>query len=142
VDLIRRNTDYALRLAAALAAHYNTGKVLSARVLSEQNNVPYPLTCKLLQKYQQAGIIKSMMGPKGGFGLTRRPLEITFLELIEIIQGPIRTNRCILGTFVCPRQAHCPLHPKLTDLQEEIARYLRNTTLAEITVPQDDISDV
>jgi Rrf2 family iron-sulfur cluster assembly transcriptional regulator len=142
VDLIRRNTDYALRLAAALAAQYNTGKVLSARVLSEQNNVPYPLTCKLLQKYQRAGIIKSTMGPRGGFGLARRPLEITFLELIEIIQGPIRTNRCLLGTFVCSRQAHCPLHPKLADLQEEIERHLRNTTLAEMTVLRDNISDI
>lgn len=138
MDLIRRNTDYALRLAAALATQYNTDKVLSARVLSQQNNVPYPLACKLLQKYQQAGIIKSTMGPRGGFGLARRPLEITFLELIEIIQGPIRVNRCLLGTFVCPMQERCPLHPKLGDLQEEIERHLRNTTLAEMIVPQDN----
>jgi Rrf2 family transcriptional regulator, iron-sulfur cluster assembly transcription factor len=142
VDLIRRNTDYALRLAAALAAQYNTGKVLSARALSRQNNVSYPLTCKLLQKYQQAGIIKSTMGPRGGFGLARPPLEITLLELIEIIQGPIRANRCLLGTFSCPMKVRCPLHPKLVDLQEEIERHLRNTTLAEMTVPQDNISDI
>jgi Rrf2 family protein len=125
----------------ALAAQYKTGKVLSARVLSRQNNVSYPLTCKLLQRYQQAGIIKSTMGPKGGFSLARPLAEITLLELIEIIQGPIRINRCLLGTFVCPMKRGCPLHPKLGDLQEEIERHLRNATLAEMTIPQDNESD-
>ena len=138
MDLIRRNTDYALRLAAALAAQYDTGKVLSARMLSQNNNVPYSLACKLLQKYQQAGIVKSTMGPKGGFSLARRPSEITFLELIEVIQGPIRVNRCLLEPFACPMKERCPLHPKLADLQEEMQRHLRNTTLAELAQAQDN----
>jgi Rrf2 family protein len=125
-----------------MAAQYKTAKVLSARTLSRQNSVPYPLACKLLQRYQQAGIIKSTMGPKGGFSLARQPLEITLLELIELIQGPIRTNRCLLGTFACPMKERCPLHPKLTDLQEEIERRLRNTTLAEMTLPQDNSLDL
>lgn len=137
MDLIRRNTDYALRLAAALAAQYDTGKVLSARMLSQNNNVPYSLACKLLQKYQQAGIVKSTMGPKGGFSLARRPSEITFLELIEVIQGLIRVNRCLLEPFACPMKERCSLHPKLADLQEEMQRHLRNTTLAELAQAQD-----
>jgi Rrf2 family iron-sulfur cluster assembly transcriptional regulator len=83
VDLIRRNTDYALRLAIALATQYNDGKILSARALSQANHVPYTLACKLLQKYQQAGIVKSVMGQRGGFSLARRPSEITVLELFR-----------------------------------------------------------
>jgi Rrf2 family protein len=132
VDLIRRNTDYAVRLVTNLAAQYEAGKVLSARTLAADNNVPYTLACKLLQKYQQTGIIKSIMGPKGGFTLTRRPSEVTLLELIEIIQGNIRINRCFASPLSCPMRERCPLHPKLADLQEEIHRYLRNTTLAEL----------
>ncbi len=138
MDLIRRNTDYALRLVVALVANDHIGKILSAKVLSERNKVPYSLACKLLQKYQQAGIIKSTMGPKGGFILARRPSEITFLELIEVIQGPVQINRCMLGSFACPMQERCPLHPKLADLQEEMQRYLRNTTLAELAQAQDN----
>jgi Rrf2 family protein len=137
VDLIRRNTDYALRLIAGLTAESSAAKVLSAKSLSQKHNVPYPLTCKLLQKYQQAGIVKSTMGPKGGFCLARRPSEITFLELVEIIQGPIRVNRCLMEPFVCPMKERCPLHPKLADLQEEMQRQLRNTTLAELMNTQE-----
>jgi len=139
VDLIRRNTDYALRLTAALAAQYDSGKVLSARALSQVHNVPYTLACKLLQKYQQAGFIKSVMGPRGGFALARRPSEITLLELIETIQGNMKVNRCMAGPHICSLREECPLHPKLADLQEEIQRYLRNTTLAElVNKPKND----
>ena len=132
MDLIRRNTDYALRLVTSLAAQPDTGEVMSARNLSELNKVPYTLACKLLQRYQKAGIVNSTMGPKGGFCLARRPSEITILELVETIQGTIRVNRCLIAPLVCPVQQNCPLHPKLADLQEEIQRYLRNTTLAEV----------
>jgi Rrf2 family protein len=140
VDLIRRNTDYAIRLTATLAAQYDAGNVLSARTLSGTNHVPYTLACKLLQKYQQAGIVKSVMGPRGGFSLARRPSEITLLELIETIQGNVRLNRCLTGPLTCSLREQCPLHPKLADLQEEIHRYFRNTTLAELTKTTENIS--
>jgi Rrf2 family protein len=132
VDLIRRNTDYALRLAANLAAEYNTNKALSARTLSKNNNVPYPLTCKLLQKFQQADFIKSTMGPKGGFLLAQPPEQVTFLQLITTIQGPVSVNRCLLEPYVCPNKGTCPLHPKLVEIQKDIERHLTTTTLADL----------
>lgn len=131
MDLIRRNTDYALRLIITLAEQHESGQIMSASALSKLNSVPYALTSKLLQKYQKSGYVKSTMGPMGGFSLARRPSDITILELVETIQGPISVNRCLIGTFSCPLREHCPLHPRLSDLQEEIQRYLRNTTLAE-----------
>lgn len=139
MDLIRRNTDYALRLTIALAAQYDAGRVLSARALSQDNNVPYTLACKLLQKYQHAGFVKSVMGPRGGFALAQRPSEITLLELIETIQGNLSVNQCLTGSLTCSLREQCPLHPKLADMQEEIQRFLRNTTLAElVTKPKSD----
>ncbi|MBN2512069.1 MAG: Rrf2 family transcriptional regulator [Sedimentisphaerales bacterium] len=132
MDLIRRNTDYALRLAANLAAEYASQSALSATVLSKKNSVPYPLTCKLLQKFQQAGFVKSTLGSKGGFQLAREPKDIHFKALIEVIQGPISVNRCLLGPNSCPMKGHCPLHPKLVGLQKEIERHLTETTLADV----------
>lgn len=132
MDLIRRNTDYALRLATNLAARYSEENMLSARMLSKNNNVPYPLTCKLLQKYQQYGLVSSTMGPKGGFRLAKTPSEISFWDLITAIQGPVRVNRCLLGQYACPMKGHCPLHPKLVKLQQDIEKHLKMTTLADL----------
>ena len=80
MDLIRRDTDYAFRFAAQLAAAYSEDRLLSARVLAKDNEVSYALTCKILQKMAAAGIVKSTMGPKGGFRLSKDPEKTEFKE--------------------------------------------------------------
>ena len=134
MDIIRRNTDYALRLITLLTGYFQKKASISARNLSKLAAVPYPLTCKLLQKLQKQNIVRSTMGPKGGYGLARNPDQISFLEIVETIQGPIRVNRCLLGPYKCPLKAHCPLHGKLMSLQDDIVRSLRNTKIAELSL--------
>ena len=130
MDILRRNTDYALRLAINLASQAGD-EALSTRVLAEAEDVSYQLACKLMQKLHAAGVVASDMGPKGGFRLKRAPEEISLVEIIEAIQGPLRLNRCVLnGT--CPRQGSCPVRAKIGQLQEQMDDYLRNVTLAEL----------
>jgi Rrf2 family protein len=131
MELIRRDTDYALRLAARLAKDYAGEKTLSARSMARDNKVSYPLTCKLLQKLAQAGIVESVMGPKGGFRLARDPAAIRLAEVVEVIQGPITVNKCGAGDFVCPMQCDCGLHPKMLALQKQIHEFLYSMNLSE-----------
>jgi len=131
MDIVRRNTDYALRAMVNLARNYNEGPV-SSRTVSKQENVPYQLSCKLMQKLNNTGLVTSCMGPKGGFGLSREPSKINLLEIIEAVQNPISLNRCILSKETCPQQKHCAVRPKLVKLQEYIGGYLGNITLAEL----------
>ena len=131
MDLIRRDTDYAFRLAAALAAAYDEEKALSARLLAKDTLVSYALTCKILQKMTHAGIVESVMGPKGGFRLAQKPENIPFGKLVEAIQGPVMVNRCLLGDFKCPLKRKCPAHPKMAELQGQIEGFLNELTLKE-----------
>ena len=129
MELIRRDTDYAFRLVAELTKAYGDEKALSAKLLAKQTQVSYALTCKILQKLTQAGIIKSIMGPKGGFRLAKKPESVQFRHVIEAVQGPIRVNRCLMGDFKCPLKKNCPAHPKMAQLQVEIVGFLKNLTL-------------
>ncbi len=131
MDIVRRNTDYALRAMVNLARNYENGPV-SSRTISEKESVPYQLMCKLMQKLNNAGLVTSYMGPKGGFGLGREPTKINILEVIETIQKPISLNRCLLNRDICPRHKQCPVRPKLLGLQEYIGKYLSNITLDEL----------
>ena len=72
MDVLRRNTDYGLRMMAALAGHFG-GELVSARQLAGTGHFSYELGCKILQKLNKAGLVKSSMGPKGGFTLSREP---------------------------------------------------------------------
>jgi Rrf2 family protein len=131
MELIRRDTDYAFRLAAQLVNAYDGDTALSARVLAEDNNVSYTLACKILQKMTHAGIVESVMGPKGGFRLAKNPKKIHFGQLIEAVQGPVSVNKCLLGGFKCPLKKKCPAHPKMADLQNQIDEFLNELTLDE-----------
>ena len=131
MDLVRRNTDYAVRLMVHLAREYGQTPV-STRVAAEEEGVSYPLACKLMQKLHASKMIDSCMGPKGGFGLGRPPAKITLLEVVEAIQGPISINRCLLSSDACARQVDCAVRAKLAGVQESILSSLASITFADL----------
>jgi len=128
MDLVRRNTDYAVRLMVNLARNYRKGPV-STRTAAAAEDVPYQLACKLMQRMRNKKLLESSMGPEGGFNLSRDPSKISLLEVIETIQGPISINRCLSGTDRCPRQKSCPVTAKLAKIQEYVCDYLGGVTL-------------
>ncbi len=131
MDVVRRNTDYALRAMVNLVGHYGNEPVPS-REMAQQGQIPYQLTCKLMQKLRNAGLVESCMGPKGGFRLGREPSRISLLEVIEAIQGKILLNRCLLGENICPWQKKCTVRMKLAELAKSINSYLGSVTLDEL----------
>jgi Rrf2 family protein len=131
MDILRRNTDYALRLMISLAKNYESGAV-STRLLAQEQEVSYQLACKLMQRLHDARLVDSCMGPRGGFRLSRAPGQINLLEVVEVIQGPVRLNRCLMSDCACPRGGGCPVRAKITELQGHMEEYLRTVTVGDL----------
>jgi Rrf2 family protein len=131
MDILRRNTDYALRLMIGLANSYECGPV-STRVLAKEQDVSYQLASKLMQRLHDAKLVRSAMGPKGGFRLGRAPEQISLLQIVEVIQGPVRLNRCLVSDCACPRGEGCSIRSRISELQGHMEAYLRTVTLADL----------
>ncbi len=131
MDIVRRNTDYAIRLVLNLAKRHENGPV-STRTAASEEGVPYQLACKLMQRLHNEGLVESSMGPKGGFALSKKPAKINLLEIIETIQGPLSLNRCVLSEDACSRQNHCPVRVKLINLEEKISSSLASIKMDEL----------
>ena len=127
MDIIRRNTDYALRAAVELAGRFGQEPV-STKEIADRQQIPYQLACKLMQRLHNAGIAKSEMGPAGGFMLSKNPSKITVRQLVEIIQGPVRLNNCRL----CRMSRLCVVNPELARLQGKINEFLDGLTLRQL----------
>jgi Rrf2 family transcriptional regulator, iron-sulfur cluster assembly transcription factor len=127
MDIIRRNTDYALRAAVELAVRYS-GEPVSTKEIADNRQIPYQLACKLLQRLHKAGVVKSEMGPSGGFVLCKNPAKITVRQLVETIQGPVRLNNCKL----CRLSRCCNISPELNRLQGKINEFLDGLTLKQL----------
>ncbi|MCD4830373.1 MAG: Rrf2 family transcriptional regulator [Anaerohalosphaeraceae bacterium] len=131
MDVIRRNTDYAMRLVVSLVENYG-GESISVSELSKQEDVSYDLACKLLQKLKAAGFVKSCMGPKGGFLLAKEPGKISMLDIVAAIQGPVIMNRCLNAGRICPRQPRCAVSRELMKMQKYIENYLGDIKLDKL----------
>jgi Rrf2 family protein len=130
MNVIRQETDYALRMMGLLASRNgDQPKSISTRVLAEQSDVSYEFACKILQKLHDAGLIASVMGPRGGYRLSKNAKDITLLEVIAAVQGRLSVNDCLLASGGCPRKETCPLSEKMLELQSHMDDFLNNITL-------------
>ncbi len=65
MEVIRRNTDYGLRMMLILARHYGDGELLSATQLARSANISLAVGRTQPKKLARAKLLKSVMGPKG-----------------------------------------------------------------------------
>ncbi len=132
MELIKRNTDYALRVLT-LMGKYKKGHVIFARDLAASEEVPLVYLHKILQKLQRQGIIKSSRGRfGGGFSLKQEMRKITLIKIMEITQGKFAINRCFIKHDRCSRIKHCPIHKQLHQVQKNIESSLNKVTLAAL----------
>lgn len=90
---LSRKSDYALR-AVRFISNLPKGKLASINLVSESESVPREFLAKILKDLTRAGILVSYQGVTGGYRLARAPKEVTFLHVIEAIDGPIHLNLC------------------------------------------------
>jgi Rrf2 family iron-sulfur cluster assembly transcriptional regulator len=130
MEIIRRNTDYAIRALVHLAI--NLGQVVSAGGIAASQEVPIDFLQKILQKFVRQGLVQSHRGIQGGFSLSRDPSQVTVLEIVEIMQGKLVMNRCFLGKDGCPRAPKCVLKQNWLNLEQQLIDSLAGITLQDL----------
>ena len=88
---ISRSTGYALVAVGYIAKNYKDGAVLAARI-SKEYGIPLEYLLKILQQLVRANVLRSKRGPRGGFFLTRPAEDITMLQAIEAVDGPMMSH--------------------------------------------------
>ena len=124
---LNNETDYAIRIISCLAEH---DERIDAAGIAEKTGVTQRFTLKILHRLVQGGIVKSFKGNKGGYVLARSANEITLLQVVEEIYGPLNLSRCHSdGSCGCT-------HPngfcEYKDVFSDITKYMRKK-LSEVT---------
>src|SRR6185312_16851466 len=91
--LLRNQVEWALHCCSVMAG-LPPGRYVATKVLAEFHNVPKEYLSKALQSLSQAGLVESTLGPNGGYRLARAPSEITFLDIVEALEGTASTFAC------------------------------------------------
>ncbi|MCK4460620.1 MAG: Rrf2 family transcriptional regulator [candidate division Zixibacteria bacterium] len=90
---LSRKSDYALRAVRHLS-ELAKGQLGSINSIAEAEEVPREFLAKILKDLTRSGILVSYQGVKGGYTLAREPKEISFLNVMEAIDGPLHLNLC------------------------------------------------
>lgn len=130
MKLLTRDTDYAVRALCCIAG--KKGAMISAAKLVKELKVPRPFLRKILQTLSKKGLIASYKGIGGGFKIAAMPGKITLAGLIEIFQGPLRLNECLLKKKECPNKKMCPLKKQICRVERYVISELRSITLASL----------
>jgi len=128
---ITRQADYAVRAVLHLARMNNGDRAATSTVAKEQR-IPPSFLAKIISQLSIAGLLHTSRGARGGVTLAREPKDITLLEVIEAIDGPIQLNECVADAGVCTFEDNCPIRSVWCDAQDELVKRLRGTNFADM----------
>jgi Rrf2 family protein len=128
---ISRRTDYGVRVILDLAM-LPQNEIASTQQIADRQKIPAPFLAKIISQLSMSGLVDTHRGAGGGVSLALAPSEISLLQVIEALDGPIRLNRCLIQPGACPRDGVCPVHPIWAKAQEELTALLSRTTFDEL----------
>ncbi len=128
---ITRQADYAVRAVLYLARLGNTERAATSTVAEEQR-IPPSFLAKIISQLSIAGLLHTSRGARGGVTLARDPKDITLLEVIEAIDGPIQLNECVGEDAECTFDGECPLRSVWCDAQEMLVKRLKGTNFHQL----------
>ncbi len=136
--ILKNQVEWALHCCAVLSA-LPEGKYLSTKALSEFHGVPKEYLSKALQNLSQARLVEGTLGPTGGYRLAKLPKNITFLDIVEAVEGKKNTFKCseIRGNNPCLTDKKTPDKPcaiarVMWDADEAWREKLRSVTLEDL----------
>lgn len=142
---VTQEADYAIRMCLILDS---LGEKTGAATLADLACITPKIALKVLRKLNTAGFVRSYKGVQGGYELTRSGDEIKVLEIIELIDGPVRISKCLECDHECsknPCKMECKMHVAFGVINDRLIENLGRITvrmLHDENVSHTDIADI
>jgi FeS assembly SUF system regulator len=133
-------TDYAMLVLTYMARSRHVG-VYAARSLSDEIRVPLPTVQKVLKVLTREGLTQSVRGKRGGYSLALDPADITLLQVIETLEGPIGLTECASADGEpCDRRDGCSMSGHWPFINRAIRAALGAMSILDVSRVRDEKS--
>jgi Rrf2 family protein len=123
---ITKQADYGIR-AMRYLARQGTGQRVATSIVAREMRIPPSFLAKIVGQLSIAGLLRTSRGSRGGVSLGRAPKDISVLQVVEAIDGPIMLNQCAESTHDCAVKDQCQVHPIWQEVQETLVARLGAT---------------
>lgn len=127
---VSRTLDYAVRSLIYMGGHPDLK--FSMKQISESQHIPQNYLAKIMRRLVNRGIVRSKVGPEGGYMLRKSPGELNLREVYEAIEGEIRIIDCMDDESVCALYESCGQLPLWDKLKVSMVRLLEDTTIRDM----------
>ncbi len=128
---VSRKVDYALRAMIYLAS-LPDGTREPQQEIAAKNDIPREFLAKILKTLADRGLVTALRGPHGGVALGRQAREISFLDVIEGVEGPVILNLCLDEAQGCSQGTTCTMQAVWRAGQERMLDVYRTTKLSDL----------
>jgi len=135
---ITSSSEYGTRIMVQLARAWGGG-TLAAKDLAARENIPRDYVGQILVRLRRAGLVRSRLGTKGGYALSRDPSRIHMAEIVRAVEGEVFEEVCgkyTRGSARCRHQDACGIRPVWVRLGLEVEAFLRGIPLTRLLEPE------
>ena len=134
--MLTQKARYAVHALIVLADHADDEPLMIADI-AERARVPRKFLEQILLELKKRGIVRSVRGRSGGYLLGRDPKDITFADILRVIDGPIALSPCASVTAYtkcndCVDEKTCAIRKVLLAARDATAAVLETRTLASM----------
>jgi len=132
---LSRRSEYGLRALVDLIRHDGEGPI-PLTVLAERNRLPARFLEQIMATLKHAGIVRTTLGPHGGYGIATDPKDVSLGRVIRLLDGALAPLGCVSLRYYapcsCPDEATCPLRDAMIDVRDAILDVLDRESLADL----------
>src|SRR5262245_38229696 len=128
---LSKKADYGLIAVKHLALHRD--RAISASEIAAEYRISSTWMAKVLQKLAHKSIVAAKHGSNGGYQLSKEPSQISALEVISAIDGPVLITSCVTNHGNCDATQRCSVKEPLQRVNESILSVLGSVTIAQMS---------
>jgi Rrf2 family protein len=129
---LSKKADYGLIAVKHLATR-GVESAQSAGDIAEVYGISATLLAKVLQKLARVGLVTAQHGSAGGYRLAKDPSEISALDVISAVDGPVFITSCITTRGECFQSPKCTVREPLRRVNESIMQVLSTVTISQMS---------
>ena len=128
---ISKLTDYATVILSVMAE--DAAVQHSAAALAESTHIALPTVSKVLKALQRGGLVASTRGARGGYQLSRPAAQISAVNVIDTMEGPVGLTECTTHPGSCDLEQTCRSGDAWQRVNLAVRRALQDVSLLELT---------
>ena len=125
---VSKKSQYGMRAMVLLAKSYKSKQVLSTKIISQKEGVPFDFLEKIVSKLEKAKLVNGKKGVTGGYTLSRAPNKITAKDIMDALEDRKKSVDCSF----CGRSKQCLTKNIWKKIDDSFNKTLKSITLKDL----------